>query len=143
MSRRISIALAVLGAPVLFAACGSEEDFENQPRASAPVELTAKVNDKEVEVSPGEVGAGLVVFTISNQSRVPVQLTFAGPPTTDSPGEKVPSSREITPNGVSEHKVDLAQGEYTIGAGDQSDARKAVLDVGPERPSSTNDLLLP
>jgi hypothetical protein len=141
--RRSLIALAALATAVLGAGCGSEDDFENNPRVAAPVELTAKVNDKEVEVSPSEVGAGLVVFTISNQSEVPIQLTLEGPPTTNAPGENVPSSREIAPNGVGQHKVDLAQGDYTIGAGSQSDARADTLEVGPARPNSTNDLLLP
>ena len=128
---------------MLAAGCGNEDDFPNEPRTSAPVELTAKINDREVEVSPSEVGAGLVVFAISNQSSEPVQLTFEGPPTTNSPAERVSPSREILPNGVDLLKVELAQGDYTIGAGDQSNARTDTLVVGPERPSSTNDLLLP
>jgi hypothetical protein len=141
--RRSLISLAAAGISLLAVGCGSDEDFENEPRASAAVELTAKVDDKEVVVSPSEVGAGLVVVTVSNLSRDPIQLTFDGPSTANAPAKEVPSSTEVAPSGVGHHKVDLEQGDYTIGAGDQSDARPDRLEVGPERASSTNEVLLP
>jgi hypothetical protein len=39
-------------------------------------------------------------------------------------------------------KLALAEGDYTVSARD-SDARGTKLEVGPDRPTSQNDLLLP
>ena len=40
-------------------------------------------------------------------------------------------------------KLDLEEGEYQVTAGEDSNARETQLEVGPERASSQNDLLLP
>jgi hypothetical protein len=86
-------------------------------------------------VSPGKVGAGLVNFTISNQSEDPAAFTLTGP--TDAASEPIP------PGGVGSLKAELAEGTYEAEAGDESNARPGTLEVGPERPTSQNDLLLP
>ena len=117
--------------------CGSD-DFENNPRAAAPVELTAKVDDRSVLLSPKEVGAGIVVITVSNQSQDPVNLSLVGP-TPDDNAE----SGEIAPGGVGNVKAELVEGEYEVNAGESSNVRPAQLEVGPERETSQNDLLLP
>jgi hypothetical protein len=126
----------VLVAAFALAACG-EEDFENEPRPPAPIELTARIADEVVNVSPnsaGEVGAGLATITISNQSQDPAVLVLEGP--TDA------ESGEIVPGGTGDIKTTLEEGDYTVSARDSS-ARDATLKVGPQRESSQNDLLLP
>jgi hypothetical protein len=133
--RRLVAALgAVAFAVVALAACG-EDDFENEPRPPAPVERSVRISDREVVVSPDQVGAGIVNFTISNQSDDPATFTLVGP--TDA------TSSEIPPGGVGSLKAALEEGSYEAGAGDSSKAREGTLEVGPERPTSQNELLLP
>lgn len=128
---------AALGAAFAVAACG-KDDFPNDPRPASPIELTAVINDREIRVSPStaeSVGAGVVTFTISNQSQDPAALVLEGP--TDQ------ASNEIQPGGVGSIKVELEEGDYVVSAGESSDAREGSLGVGPPRESSQNDLLRP
>ena len=134
---RLSVAVAALAAGLAISACG-EDDFENDPRPPAPIELTALIDDRKVKVSPSRaaaVGAGLATFTISNQSADPAALVLEGP--TDE------ASDEIPPGGTGSMKVPLEQGDYVVSAGDDSNPRESGLVVGPERASSQNELLLP
>jgi hypothetical protein len=120
---------------VTAASCGSE-DHPNEPRPPSPIEVTARVDDKEVTVAPNSFGAGIANFTISNQSQDTVQLTFDG--------ERLRTeSNPIQPNGVGQFKLDLDEGEYQVSGGPESDATPQTLRVGAERASSQNQLLLP
>ena len=80
--RRRTGLLAAAGIALIGAAgCGSD-DFANDPRPPAPIELTAKVDDRKVSVSPVEIdgepiGAGLATVTIANLTDDEVQLTLA------------------------------------------------------------------
>ena len=125
---------AALCASVLLAACG-DEDFKNEPRPPSPIELSALINDKQVVVSPSDVGAGLVSITVSNQSGDPATLTLSGPNDI--------ASNQILPGNTAQLKGELKQGDYDVSAGGGSAARDDKLSVGPERASSQNDLLLP
>lgn len=134
---RLIVTVAALGAAFTLAACG-EDDFPNEPRLASPIELTALINDKNVKVSPStaeSVGAGLVTFTISNQSQDPAALVLEG--ATDE------SSGEIPPGGVGSLKVALEEGDYTVTAGEDSSAREGTLAVGPPRETAQNELLNP
>jgi hypothetical protein len=117
-----------------FAGCGGE-DHANEPRPASPIEVTAKVDDQRVDVSPNEFGAGLVVMTISNQSADPVQLGVDGPTAGESSG--------IEPGSVGSFKFSFEEGDYEVSPGEESGARPALLTVGPERASSQNEILLP
>jgi hypothetical protein len=134
--RRVVAQLGALATVALgLGGCGGNDDFENEPRPPAPIEVSASIKDGEVSVSPSAVGAGLVNFTIANQSTDPATLTLDGP--TDD------TSNEIAPGTVASLKTNLDQGIYEVTAGADSRARSDQLKVGPERPSSQNDLLLP
>jgi len=129
----VGAGLAALG--IAGVGCGSE-DHPNEPRPPKPIEITARVDEEAVDVSPSEFGAGLTVFTISNQSDAVVELTVDGPVAATSP--------PIQPNGVSDDfKVDMQEGEYEVTAGEESRAKPTQLVIGPERPSAQNELLLP
>ncbi len=135
--RRLVASLAALTAALAVASCGGEDDFENNPRPAAPIELTARISDETVDVSPNaakQVGAGLATITISNQSRDPAVLVLDGP-TEERSGE-------IVAGGTGDMKVDLEEGDYTVSTEDGG-AREGHLRVGPERKTSQNDLLLP
>ena len=143
-------AVALVAAFAL-ASCG-EEDFKNDPRPPAPIELTARIADDVVNISPhtaGQVGAGLATITISIQSQDPAVLVLEGPsdesqpPQCASAGPEVAAcSGEVVAGGTGDMKVNLQEGDYTISAQDSS-ALAAKLEVGPERATSQNDLLLP
>lgn len=125
--------LATLGLAI--AGCGAE-DHPNEPRPPKPLDITARVDDEVVAVSPNEFGAGLVVITISNQSDGVAELTLDGP--------VAATSQPIEPGSVTDDfKVELAEGEYEVTGGLESDAKATQLVVGPERPSAQDDLLLP
>jgi hypothetical protein len=117
------------------AGCGSE-DHPNEPRPASPIEVTARVDQERVTVAPNSFGAGLVNLTISNQSDQTVELTVEGQ-------QLQAASNPIQPNAVGVFKVDFEEGEYQVTAGSQSTAQPQVLRVGPERPSSQNQVLLP
>lgn len=131
-------AVAALALALTAAGCGGDEDFANDPRPAAPIVLTAKVDSKEIVVSPAKLGAGLVNITVSNQSEDPVSLTLVGPGSEDNV-----ESGEVPPGGVGNLKASLSEGEYEVNGGERSDAKPADLEVGPARPSSSDDLLLP
>jgi hypothetical protein len=120
-------------AALIVAGCGAE-DHPNDPRPPAPVELSAKVDDKRVVLAPTKTGAGLAVVTISNQSSENVQLEFSGP----SRGE----TSEIAAGGVGTVQLQLKEGDYTVDPSSPS-IQSGTLTVGAERPSAQNDLLLP
>ncbi len=131
--RRMIAPIAALLAALAVSACGSE-DFENNPRPPAPIQLSARIGDSEVSLSPSAVGAGLATITISNQTNDPTALLLEGPVDRESP--------EIVPQGTGDFRLNLEQGDFVVSAKD-SNAREDELAVGPERASSQNELLLP
>jgi hypothetical protein len=134
MRKPLLVASVTALATGVAAGCGAE-DHANEPRPPAPVEVTAKVDDQKVDVSPNEFGAGLVVMTISNQSEDPIQIGVEGPTAGESSG--------IEPGSVGSFKFNFEEGDYEVRPGEESNARPALLTVGPERASSQNELLLP
>ncbi|MET0750903.1 MAG: hypothetical protein ABWZ18_05525 [Solirubrobacterales bacterium] len=132
VQRRLFVGLAALCSAATLAACG-EEDFENSPRPPSPIELSARIGDDGVTVSPRDVGAGLATITISNQTPRAERLVLEGP--TDE------ASDEIIAGGTGSLKIALEQGDYEVTDG--GGARITELVVGPERESSQNELGLP
>jgi hypothetical protein len=128
--------LAVLGlvATVSLTACGSK-DFANDPRPPAAIDVSARIDANRVAVSPAKFGAGLVSFTVLNLSSSPVRFEISGP--------RRGSTEEIPPDTPRSLRINLAQGNYRATAGRGSSARPATITVGPERPSSQSEVLLP
>jgi hypothetical protein len=137
MSRRrgrVLVAMAVaLVVALLVAACG-RDDFENEPRPPVPIEVTVKIGDGEVVVSPKEFGAGLVNFDIANFEETAATFSIEGPT------EAV--SNEIPARGNNSLQTQVETGTYQASA-DGVEARPFSFEVGPERESGQNDLLLP
>jgi hypothetical protein len=133
--RTYPVASALAVAALAAVGCGSD-DHPNDPRPAKPIEITARVDNDVVDVSPKEFGAGLVVFTISNQSNEAVELTLDGP--------VAAASQTIEPNAVTDDfKVDLQEGVYEVTGGLESRAEPDELVIGPARPSAQDELLLP
>jgi hypothetical protein len=124
----------LLAASLLLSACG-EDDFPNDPRPASPIELTAAIDENSVSVSPKSFGAGLVNITISNQTDEPTRLTLEGPTSE--------TSSEIPPGGTGSIKAALVEGDYEAAAGAEIDIKPARVEVGPDRPTSQNELLQP
>lgn len=139
MRRRWGIVLLALAALVLFGAgCGSD-DFENNPRPPSPIEVTAKIDDEKVVVSPTKIqgspiGAGPINLTIANLTDDRHVLSINGP--TDN------TTDPIVAQGTLEYKFNAEEGDY-VASVDDSSIRNFSFEVGPERPSAQNDLLLP
>jgi hypothetical protein len=137
MSRRrgralVAAAVALVMALVV-AACG-RDDFENEPRPPVPAEITVKIGDGEVVVSPKEFGAGLVNFEIANFEDTPATFSIQGP--TEAESEEIPA------RGNNILKTLLETGSYEASA-NGVEATPFTFEVGPERESGQNDLLLP
>jgi hypothetical protein len=101
-----------------------------------------------VRVSPARFGAGPVLLTVTNQGARAVSLRVA------RGSHVIARTAPINPQGVTQLKVDLARGDYSlaaIAAGRRTDAQKTLplrviaarIRVGRQRPSSGGDLLQP
>ena len=132
---RLSPLVGLAALALAAAGCGAE-DHPNTPRPPKPIEVSANVDNRQVTVSPDRFGAGLVVFTIANQSDSEATFTLEGP--------VEETSAPILPGNVSGAvKVGMETGDYVVSAGSQSTAAPAALRVGPERASSQDELDLP
>jgi hypothetical protein len=129
-------------AALTLGACGSDEDYANEPRPPAPITIAAAITDRKISVSPTEFGAGPVTLIVSNQTKAAQKITLE----TDELGGTEAGLRQtagpIAPSGTATLKVDLREGTYKVSA-DGAGVKPAGLDVGPLRESSQNDLLLP
>jgi hypothetical protein len=130
---RALVIVAVGLAAVAIAACG-RDDFENEPRPPVPASVTVKIGDGEVVISPRTVGAGLVNFEIANFENTPATFSIVGP--TEAESEEIPA------RGNNSLKTQLETGTYQASA-NGVEATPFSFEVGPERESGQNDLLLP
>lgn len=138
-----TVTLTLLGAVLLaVAGCGSEDDYANEPRPPAPINVTAAVSDRAVSVSPAKFGAGPIVLIVTNQTDATQQVTLQ----TDEVGGTEPgltqSTGPINPQDTATLKVDVRQGEYKVHTDDDT-IRSAKLVVGAKRESAQNELLQP
>ena len=71
--------IGILGiSSIALAGCGSSKTFANRPRPPVPVNLTVYINNARVSVSPHAVGAGPIVFIVTNQAARAESLARAG-----------------------------------------------------------------
>ena len=124
---------ATLLAAVAVAGCG-RHDFKNDPAPPIPAEVSVKIASDGVGISPKRVGGGLVNFTIANLTDQTGSLAIHGPVSAESDS--------IPPAGTSILKVDMKPGNYEASV-DGFAVRPFNFTVGPQRPSSQNQLLLP
>lgn len=132
------------------AGCGSGSTFKNDPRPPTPVDLTVYINNARVSVSPSSVGAGPIIFIVTNQSTKTQSLAVAP----DTPtGKAFAHTGPIHPQATSEVTINFKPGDYVVGTGPagQTDASRATptgihpasLHIGKARPSANNVLLQP
>jgi hypothetical protein len=156
---RSALSWVLLALPLaLFAAgCGSE-DHPNDPRPPQAVEVTASIDDSRLSIQPSRIGFGdsdqpmsqnegqpqaelssarplTISFTVSNLTDYDTALQIEGPATE--------TTETIIAQGTNGFKVDLPAGNYFVVAEGVPGTPESALSIGPERPSSQNDLLLP
>lgn len=143
--------IGILGVTVFaVTACGGGGGkAASQLRPPTPVNLTVYVNDAKVSVSPASVGAGPVVFVVTNQASKAESLAISK----SGQSHALASTAPINPQGTTQVQVNFKPGDYTIataarGSTDASLAgpssiRAASVHIGHERKSSSNDLLQP
>ncbi len=143
--------IGVVGASVLvLSACGSAGGKSaSQLRAPTPINLSVYVNDSRVSVSPSSVGAGPVVFIVTNQASRAEALAISR----SRQGNPLARTAPINPQGTTQVAVDFSPGDYTVGTAarggteaslaQRSPIRSASIHVGHERKSSSAELLQP
>jgi hypothetical protein len=135
----------VLAAFVL-SACG-EDDFANEPRPSAPLDLSGVITEQRVTVSPSDPGAGPILLTISNQTEMSHRVTLEGEG--DDGTEISETTGPINPLDTATIQQSLPEGEYSVTAnsdgasGTVGGIRPDRLVVGPDRGSASDELQLP
>ena len=138
-TRVCCLVLLLAGASGAAAGCGGD-DFENKPRPPSAVTLTGVIQDRGVTVSPKEEGAGPVVITISNQTDEPHTLTLEGDKIDETVGP-------VQPQDTASIQATLEQGTYEVRAGSSEAVAREIppaeLTIGPDRDSSSDELLLP
>lgn len=147
--RRTTFALLATGV-IALAGCGGGTKFANKPRPATPVDLTVYINNQRVSVSPAAVGAGPVIFIVTNQADKTESLTVekAG-----NSGSTLATTGPINPQETAQVTVDFSSGDYTVSTGKagSTDAslagatsvQPATLHIGRPRPSASNALLQP
>lgn len=136
------VGLLAGGAAVLLAiGCGGD-DFANEPRPATAVDLSATIRPEAVVISPASEGAGKVEITISNQTDRAHTVTLEGE-------DIVERTAPIQPKDTAQIQKTLRPGTYELRAGSSravdigDQIRPATLRIGPERESSSRELLLP
>jgi hypothetical protein len=150
MSRRFFAFLASGTAAAILGGCGSTAHFADRTRPPTPVDLTVYINDARVSVSPASVGAGPVMFYVTNQASHSESLSIQ--PSGD--GRTLATTGPINPGGgTAQVQVDFSRGDYqlTSSTGGGTDAQAATakpispatLHIGASRPSSNSAVLQP
>jgi hypothetical protein len=140
----------VLAALVLTACGGSSGGFQNKPRPPVPVNLTVYINDARVSVSPSAVGAGPVVFIVTNAAAKTESLVIQSA----DGSHTLANTGPINPQTTAQVTVDFQNpGAYQVATGKNGGSqaqqaqpasiRPARLTIGHARASGANALLQP
>ncbi len=137
-----ALGAAALAAPVI-AGCGDSGSRVNELRPPSPVVITAAISKDKVSVSPTSFGAGPIRLIVTNQTDRSQQITLesAGAPGSSETGIRQETG-PINPRDTASLAATVSQGSYRVHV-KGNDISAAELDVGEERESSQQDLLLP
>jgi hypothetical protein len=148
---RVGTIVTLAASALAVAACGSTGGkAASRAGQPTPVNLPVYVNDSRISISPEVVGAGPVIFIVTNQSSHSEALAITRGPASSHP---LASTAPINPQGTTQVSVDFKPGDYTIStaAHGRTDAQlsrpssiaPASLHIGRRRASSSNSLLQP
>jgi len=147
---RIGTIVQLAVCALIVSACGSTGGKSaSLARPPSPVNLAVYVNDARVSVSPTSVGAGPVIFVVTNQATHAESLAISK----NGASQEIASTAPINPQGTTQVSVDFRPGEYTIAtaAHGRTDAqltqpsgiKSASIHIGRPRASSGNQQLQP
>ena len=139
-SARVTVTLAATG--LLAGACGSEEDYANEPRPATPIVVSASISDKSISVSPQKFGAGPITLIVTNQTGSAQEVTLE---TDEIGGDATGIQQEsgpINPGDTASLKAELEQGTYRVGV-NGAEIEPSAIQVGEPRPSAQDELLQP
>ena len=135
---------------VAIAGCGSGAHFADKPRPPTPIDLSVYVNDARVSVSPASVGAGPIIFDVTNSASKTESIMIEP---SGGAGPAKASTGPINPGTTSQVQVNLQTGTYVVASEpvSSSDAQlthrnriaPATLRIGAERANADNALLQP
>ena len=140
-------------AAVAVSACGSGGGhFVNDPRPPSPINVTVYINDQQVSISPASVGAGPVVFIVTNQASKALSMSILKGDAAAAP--PVAQTGPISPQATAQVKVDLhAQTTYKVATSVKASTeaatatatpiRSALLRIGRPRANASNQLMSP
>ena len=133
------------GAACALAGCGgsggSGDDYANKPRPASPINVTAAISDKEISISPKQVGAGPVVIIVSNQTGSEQTLTLQTEELGGTQAGMKQSTDPIAPRDTGTLKADMRKGSYALSV--RNGPSPASFEVGPKRKSAQDTLLEP
>ncbi|HEX8646874.1 MAG TPA: hypothetical protein VF715_08215 [Thermoleophilaceae bacterium] len=137
--RSAGLLAAVVGT-LFLSGCGDDDEFANEPRPPIPIQLSGVITDSSISVDPSKLGAGPIVLLVANETDTAHSVTLEGPSGREEVGP-------INPQDTGRIQHELQQGSYEVRAGSdeavEQEIAPAKLSVGPKRPSSSGDVLLP
>jgi len=154
VKRSIGAVLLLLATASLTTGCEDKQVGDSRPPAPVQVSVSMTYSEPKgdqigiqgatISASPNTVGAGPVNFVVSNTSnrRMTFKVASASLPATGASPHGQRTAGPIDPGNTTELLLDLVEGSYTLGS-TGAEVRTAVLNVGSERKSSENQLLLP
>lgn len=165
--RRITTGTLLVAGVVVGGCGGGGGHFANHPRPPSPVNLTVYISDQRVSVSPTSVGAGPIVFVVTNQASKSESLVILPAGLAASvvqsditscqsgqPPAGVTCTAPISPQATAQVTVNFTgpvdyavvasgPGATEAAAAVPSRIQPALLHIGKERPSSSGQLLTP
>src|SRR5450755_3010335 len=104
----VTVAAGAMAVSACGSAGGKAASRAGQP---TPVNLAVYVDDSRISVSPQAVGAGPVVFVVTNQATNSESLAISSVSGNSHP---LASTAPINPQGTTQVSVDFKPGDYTI-----------------------------
>lgn len=146
-TRKPTFLLAIAASAALVAGCGDGGGQRtSELRPPAPALISAAVTDDGIILSPSEIGGGPVTLAVTNESETRRRVTFASNAPAGTAGQEdagAGQSATLPPGVNALLRANLEPGSSWSVTVDDESIDPQVLYVGPERPSSQNDLMLP
>jgi hypothetical protein len=134
MLKSFAGAIVVLVAVLAVSGCASNESYPNNPKPPATLSVSVIVAEDAIDLSPNPFGGGPTRFVVTNQTGVTQKVLFSS--------EQFDREVEVGSGQTFNFKQTVEPGELSIST-DKSAADAAIVDVGPQRETSQQDLNQP